>query len=279
MIATQSTYAQADAPQGVTPLVEMIGIEKHFGGVRAVNGVSLDLHAGEVVGVLGHNGAGKSCLMRILSGAMIPNEGRIRVRGRDVQIASPQDARSHGIETIYQTLALADHLNAPANLFLGRELKTRFGNLDDARMMREAAEALRGLNPNFRNLSDPVSRLSGGQRQVIAIARAIYFDVNILVMDEPTAALGPSETAMVGDLVRRLKGQGIGIFLVSHDIHDVFDLCDRIVVMNRGVLVGSHRIEDVTKDDVLSLIIKGALPDGWTPRSGASSSVSVGPVQ
>ncbi|HVG48919.1 MAG TPA: ATP-binding cassette domain-containing protein [Rubellimicrobium sp.] len=257
----------------------MIGIEKHFGGVRAVNGVSLDLYPGEVVGVLGHNGAGKSCLMRILSGAMVPNEGRIRLRGRDVQIASPQDARSHGIETIYQTLALADHLNAPANLFLGRELKTRFGNLDDARMMREATEALRNLNPNFRNLSDPVSRLSGGQRQVIAIARAIYFKVNILVMDEPTAALGPSETAMVGDLIRRLKGQGIGVFLVSHDLHDVFDLCDRIVVMNRGVLVGSHPIGEVSKDDVLSLIIKGALPDGWQPRSGTSPAARVGVVQ
>ena len=278
MTAVSSALAPARVPGQSTPLVEMIGIEKHFGGVRAVNGVSLDLYPGEVVGVLGHNGAGKSCLMRILSGAMMPNEGSIRVRGRVVQIASPQDARSHGIETIYQTLALADHLNAPANLFLGRELKTRFGNLDDARMMREAADALRGLNPNVRNLSDPVSRLSGGQRQVIAIARAIYFNVNILVMDEPTAALGPSETAMVGDLIRRLKGQGIGVFLVSHDLHDVFDLCDRIVVMNRGVLVGSHPIEEVTKDDVLSLIIKGALPDGWQPRSGASFSARTGGV-
>ena len=279
MIVAHTSHTSAGTLANPAPLVEMIGIEKHFGGVRAVNGVSLDLHPGEVVGVLGHNGAGKSCLMRILSGAMMPNEGRIRVRGRDVQIASPQDARSYGIETIYQTLALADHLNAPANLFLGRELKTRFGNLDDARMMREATEALRGLNPNFRNLSDPVSRLSGGQRQVIAIARAIYFNVNILVMDEPTAALGPSETAMVGDLIRRLKGQGIGVFLVSHDLHDVFDLCDRIVVMNRGVLVGSHLIEEVSKDDVLSLIIKGALPDGWQPRSGASSSARTGGVQ
>lgn len=268
MIEARSAIPHIPASNATVPLVEMIGIEKHFGGVCAVNNVSLDLYPGEVVGILGHNGAGKSCLMRILSGAMVPNVGRIRVRGQDVQMASPQDARSHGIETIYQTLALADHLNAPANLFLGRELKTRFGNLDDGRMMREATEALRGLNPNFRNLSDPVSRLSGGQRQVIAIARAIYFDVTILVMDEPTAALGPSETAMVGDLIRRLKAQGIGIFLVSHDLHDVFDLCDRIVVMNRGALVGSHPIADVTKDDVLSLIIKGTLPDGWRPRTG-----------
>jgi D-xylose transport system ATP-binding protein len=250
-----------------TPLVEMINIEKHFGGVHAVNGVSLDLYPGEVVGVLGHNGAGKSCLMRILSGAMSPSGGEIRVQGSATHMQSPHDARDLGIETIYQTLALADHLDAPANLFLGRELKTRWGNLDDKRMLLEAQKVLARLNPNFRNLSDPVSRLSGGQRQVIAIARAIYFQVKILIMDEPTAALGPSETAMVGQLIRQLQQDGIGIFLVSHDIHDVFDLCDRVVVMNRGHNVGAYRIEQVSKDDVLSLIIKGELPEGWTPRN------------
>ena len=251
----------------MTPLVEMIGIEKHFGGVHAVNGVSVDLYPGEVVGVLGHNGAGKSCLMRILSGAMEPNAGEIRVAGKRAEIASPHDARDHGIETIYQTLALADHLDAPANLFLGRELRTRWGNLDDRRMLEEARKVLARLNPNFRNLQDPVSRLSGGQRQVIAIARAIYFNVKCLIMDEPTAALGPAETAMVGQLIRQLRQEGVGIFLISHDMHDGFDLCDRVVVMNRGHNVGSYKIEEVSKDDVLSLIIKGALPDGWTPRT------------
>lgn len=250
-----------------TPLVEMIEIEKHFGGIHAVNGVSLDLYPGEVVGVLGHNGAGKSCLMRILSGAMIPSAGEIRVGGTPVEIASPQDARAHGIETIYQTLALADHLDAPANLFLGRELRTRWGALDDRRMLDEARKVLARLNPNFRNLGDPVSRLSGGQRQVIAIARAIYFNVKCLIMDEPTAALGPAETAMVGQLVKQLRDEGVGILLISHDMHDVFELCDRVVVMNRGNNVGAYRIDEVTKDDVLSLIIKGALPDNWTPRN------------
>lgn len=251
----------------MTPLVEMIGIEKHFGGVHAVNGVSLKLYPGEVVGVLGHNGAGKSCLMRILSGAMTPSAGEIRVGGKRAEMATPQDARDHGIETIYQTLALADHLDAPANLFLGRELCTRWGNLDDKRMLEEARKVLARLNPNFRNLHDPVSRLSGGQRQVIAIARAIYFNVKCLIMDEPTAALGPAETAMVGKLIRQLRQEGVGIFLISHDMHDVFDLCDRVVVMNRGHDVGAYRIEEVSKDDILSLIIKGALPDGWSPRN------------
>ena len=249
------------------PLVEMIGIEKHFGGVRAVDHVSLDLFPGEVVGVLGHNGAGKSCLMRILAGAMIPNAGEIRIKGAPVKIENPRDARRHKIETIYQTLALADHLDAPSNLFLGRELKTRFGNLDDARMLAESRKVLARLNPNFKNLQDPVSSLSGGQRQVIAIARAIYFDTRVLIMDEPTAALGPSETAMVADLIRQLQSEGIGILLVSHDMHDVFDLCDRVVVMNKGRLVGAHRIDEVTKDDVLSLIVKGELPADWTARN------------
>ncbi|MGF0539417.1 ATP-binding cassette domain-containing protein [Agrobacterium sp. ES01] len=249
------------------PLVEMIDIEKHFGGIHAVNGVSLTLYPGEVVGVLGHNGAGKSCLMRMLSGAMKPSKGRISVSGKEAEFASPQDARTFGIETIYQTLALADHLDAPANLFLGRELKTRWGNLDDKRMLSEAQKVLARLNPNFRNLGEAVSRLSGGQRQVIAIARALYFNAKILIMDEPTAALGPSESAMVADLIRQLRDEGIGIFLVSHDMHDVFDLCDRVVVMNRGHQVGAHRIDEVTKDDILSLIIKGELPVDWTPRN------------
>lgn len=249
------------------PLVEMIDIEKQFGGLRAVDHVSIDLKPGEVVGLLGHNGAGKSCLMRILSGAMIPNGGEIRVNGKPVQFNDPNDARAVGIETIYQTLALADHLDAPSNLFLGRELKTRFGNLDDQRMLEAAREVLARLNPNFKNLHDPVSSLSGGQRQVIAIARAIYFDTKILIMDEPTAALGPSETAMVADLINKLKAEGIGIFLVSHDMHDVFDLCDRVVVMNKGRVVGAHAIDEVTKDDVLSLIIKGELPEDWSARN------------
>lgn len=253
------------------PLVEMKNIEKHFGGIHAVEDVTIDLYPGEVVGILGHNGAGKSCLMRILSGAMMPNGGQIKVRGKDAQIHSPHDARDFGIETIYQTLALANHLDAPANLFLGRELKTRFGNLDDKRMLREARKVLHRLNPNFKNLGDPVSSLSGGQRQVIAIARAIYFEVKILIMDEPTAALGPSETAMVAELVKRLRTEGIGIFLVSHDMHDVFDLCDRVMVMNNGRNVGSYKIDEVSKDDVLSLIIKGDLPDDWVLRNSEAA--------
>ncbi|MDX1738131.1 MAG: ATP-binding cassette domain-containing protein [Alphaproteobacteria bacterium] len=250
-----------------TPLVEMKNIHKRFGGVHAVEDVSVDLYPGEVVGVLGHNGAGKSCLMRMLAGAMPIDEGEVYVNGEKADIDNPRDARRFGIETIYQTLALADNLDAPSNLFLGRELLTKLGTLDDDRMEAEARKVFKRLNPNFTNVTDPVRSMSGGQRQVVAIGRAIYFDAKILIMDEPTAALGPSETAMVADLTKQLKSEGIGIFLISHDMHDVFDLCDRVMVMKNGQNVGSFKIDEVTKDDILSLIIIGKLPDDWKPRN------------
>lgn len=250
-----------------SPLVEMKHIHKRFGGVHAVRDVSIDLYPGEVVGILGHNGAGKSVLMHMLSGALPVDEGEIRVNGKKVIFDNPREARACGIETIYQTLALADNLNAPANLFLGRELKTRWGTLDDDSMEAEAREVLQRLNPNFLNINDAVINMSGGQRQVVAIGRAIYFDARILIMDEPTAALGPSESAMVTELTKKLRADGIGIFLISHDMHDVFDLCDRVMVMKNGENVGMHRIEEVTKDDLLSLIIVGHLPEGWEPRN------------
>lgn len=255
-----------------TPLVEMRHIHKRFGGLHAVNNVSIDLRPGEVVGVLGHNGAGKTVLMSMLSGALPVDDGDILIRGQRIVFEGPRDAQREGIETIYQTLALADNLNAPANLFLGRELKKRWGTLDDDTMEAEARKVLHRLNPNFKNINDAVVNMSGGQRQVVAIARAIYFNARILIMDEPTAALGPSETVMVKDLTKQLRAEGIGIFLISHDMHDVFELCDRIMVMKNGRNVGMYPIEDVTKDDVLSLIILGRLPKDWQPRNGQSGS-------
>lgn len=246
------------------PLVEMHNIHKRFGGVHAVNGVSVDLYPGEVVGVLGHNGAGKSVLMKVLSGANPLDEGEIRIAGRKVSINNPRDARALGVETIYQTLALADNLNAPANLFLGREILTAFGTLNDDAMESEARKVIQRLNPNFTNIVCPVKTMSGGQRQSVAIARAIYFDAKILIMDEPTAALGPQETRMVADLIKQLKSEGIGIFLISHDIHDVFDLADRVMVMKNGRKIGTRRTSEVTKDQVLGMIILGKLPEEGT---------------
>jgi D-xylose transport system ATP-binding protein len=244
-----------------TPLVEMRDIEIAFGGVKAVDKVSVDLYPGEVVGLLGHNGAGKSTLIKILSGAYKADAGEILINGKRVTINNPRDARSHNIETIYQTLALADNLDAASNLFLGRELTTAFGLVDDARMEAETRRILGRLNPNFRKFAEPVKALSGGQRQSVAIARAVYFNARILIMDEPTAALGVQETKMVAELIEELKRQGLGIFLISHDIHDVMDLCDRVAVMKNGQLVGVERVGDVTDDDILGMIILGKKPE------------------
>lgn len=251
------------------PLVELEDISIAFGGIRAVDGASIDLYPGEVVGLLGHNGAGKSTLIKILSGAYKRDSGDIRIDGQGATINNPRDAKAYGIETIYQTLAVADNVDAAANLFLGRELTTSIGTLDDVAMEAKAREVMGRLNPNFRRFKEPVKALSGGQRQSVAIARAILFNARILIMDEPTAALGPQETAQVGDLIRQLKSEGIGIFLISHDIHDVFDLADRVCVMKNGQVVGTAKTTDVTKDEVLGMIIMGKCPPGATPGPGA----------
>ena len=256
-----------------TPLVEMRDISIAFGGIKAVDHVSVDLYPGEVVGLLGHNGAGKSTLIKILSGAYQRDSGEILINGERAHIANPRDARRYNIETIYQTLALADNLDAASNIFLGRELTTRTGFVDDARMEAETRKIMGRLNPNFQRFADPVSSLSGGQRQSVAIARAVYFNARILIMDEPTAALGPHETQMVAELIQQLKAEGIGIFLISHDIHDVMALCDRASVMKNGKLVGTVKVADVTDDDLLGMIILGKAPEGVTvdgaPQQGS----------
>jgi D-xylose transport system ATP-binding protein len=243
-----------------TPLVELRNISVAFGGVHAVENVSIDLYPGEVLALVGGNGAGKSTLIKTLSGAHRADSGEIRVDGRPVTIATPRDAKALGVETTYQTLALADNIDAPGNIFLGRELTTRFGNLDDSAMEDTTRKLMGRLNPKFQNFKVPVASLSGGQRQSVAIARAVHFNARILIMDEPTAALGPAETGQVKELIRQLKQEGLGIILISHDIHDVFDLADRISVMLTGKLVGTVNKADVTIDEVLAMIIIGKLP-------------------
>ncbi len=240
-----------------TPIVELKNISISFGGVRAVDNVSLDVEPGQVVGLLGHNGAGKSTLIKILSGAYQKDSGEIWIDGQKADIRSPRDARHHNIETIYQTLALADNLDAPSNLFLGRELTNAFGFVDDAQMEAETRKIMARLNPNFKKLKEPVSALSGGQRQSVAIARAVYFNAKILIMDEPTAALGVHETKMVADLIHELKSQGLAIILISHDTREMMELCDVVSVMKNGQMVGTERVEDVTEDEILSMIILG----------------------
>lgn len=244
------------------PLVELRDIRVSFGGLHAVDGVTLTLNPGEVVALVGGNGAGKSTLMHTLAGAHPADSGQILVNGDPVTIATPRDARAQGIEVIYQKLALAENIDAAGNLFLGRELRTRTGALDDSAMASATRDVLKRLNPRFKNLNTPVKSLSGGQRQSVAIARAVHFNAKILIMDEPTAALGPAETAQVRELIEQLKSEGIGIFLISHDIHDVFDLADRISVMMQGRLVATVEKSKVTKDEVLAMIIMGQRPGG-----------------
>ena len=243
-----------------TPLCELRDIRVAFGGLHAVDGVTIDLYPGEVVALVGGNGAGKSTLMHTLSGAHAADSGEIRIKGQPVEIHNPRDARHHGVEVIYQKLALADNVDAAANVFLGRELRTRSGALDDEAMDAATGRVMARLNPRFTNLKTAVKSLSGGQRQSVAIARAVHFNAKILIMDEPTAALGPAETEQVRELIEQLRSEGIGIFLISHDIHDVFDLADRICVMLQGKLVGTVNKDDVTKDEVLAMIIMGKQP-------------------
>jgi D-xylose transport system ATP-binding protein len=244
----------------------MKSIRVAFGGVHAVDDVSIDLYPGEVLGLVGGNGAGKSTLIKALSGAHRADSGEILIEGQPVHITNTRDAKSLGIETIYQTLALADNVDAPSNMFLGRELLTRWGTLDDSAMEDATRKVMKRLNPKFQNFLAPVNNLSGGQRQSVAIARAVHFNARIIIMDEPTAALGPAEKAQVAELIKQLKAEGIGIILISHDIHDVFDLADRISVMLQGRLVGSVNKEDVTKDEVLAMIIIGKLPEEVTKK-------------
>jgi D-xylose transport system ATP-binding protein len=246
------------------PLVEMKGMSVSFGGVHAVDDVTIDLFPGEVHALVGGNGAGKSTLIKTLSGAQRADSGTILIDGDPVHIEGPIDAKRHGVETIYQTLALADNIDAPGNMFLGRELTTRLGNLDDSAMEAATRKLMARLNPSFQNFKSPVASLSGGQRQSVAIARAVHFNARILIMDEPTAALGPAETEQVRRLIRQLKEEGLGILLISHDIHDVFDLADRISVMYQGRLVGTVQKDDVTLDQVLAMIILGKEPGDVT---------------
>jgi D-xylose transport system ATP-binding protein len=243
----------------MTPLVEMKNISLRFGGNQALDDVSINLYPGEVVGLLGHNGAGKSTLIKVLSGAYKADSGQIMVGGQEVKINTPQDSQRQGIETIYQTLALADNLDAVANVFLGREMVNGVVLSEDD-MEIEARRVLDRLRVKIPSLRVPVSNMSGGQRQTVAIARAIHFKARVLIMDEPTAALGPEETAKVNDLVQALKQEGVGIFMISHDLHDVFDLADRCTVMKNGRVVGTVNTKDVTQDEVLGMIIAGTKP-------------------
>ena len=223
-----------------TPLVEMTDISIAFGGIKAVDHASINLHRGEVVGLLGHNGAGKSTLIKILSGAYKRDAGEIRINGEEATINNPRDAKAYGIETIYQQLAVADNVDAAANLFLGREMVTSLGTLDDAAMESKAREVMGRLNPNFRRFKEPVKALSGGQRQSVAIARAILFNARILIMDEATSSVDTVTEALIQEALERLFG-GRTAIVIAHRLSTVRH-ASRIFVIDSGEIVeqGTH---------------------------------------
>ncbi len=240
-------------------LLEVRNITKRFGGLTAVKNVSMGVNAGEVVGLLGDNGAGKSTLIKVISGVYPADEGTILFQGKEVQIASPMDALAMGIETIYQDLALAENLNTPANIFLGREKMKKvlgfLGVLDNAYMQAESRKVLEKLDILIPSLKNRIRALSGGQRQAVAISRSIYWDARFLIMDEPTAALGVAEQKKVIATINLLKSHGIGIIVISHQMHDVFQVADRMVIMRRGEKVAELVTSRTNADEVVSLIV------------------------
>jgi simple sugar transport system ATP-binding protein len=243
-----------------SPILEVREISKRFGGVHALEKVSLDLQAGEVLALAGDNGAGKSTLIKTISGVHKPDEGVISYDGNPVTFENPQQARDHGIETIYQDLALADNLDAGANVFLGREVMKRILGLpvvDRKRMRKEAAETLRVLDILINRLDLPLRSMSGGQRQAVAIGRAIHWKAKVLIMDEPTAALGVPEQRKVKALVRSLKQSGVGVIFISHNLGDIFEVCDRIVVLRRGIVAGERLISNTNPDEIVRLMVGG----------------------
>ena len=246
------------------PILSVRNMTKRFGGLTAVSNFSWDVYPGEVVGLLGDNGAGKSTMIKCISGVYHAEEGEIFFKGKRVEFAHPIDARRQGIETIYQDLALANNLDVGANIFLGREVKRRSLGLvkvlDDQHMLEELRKTLELLHIHFPTLTQPIENLSGGQRQAVAIARAVYWDAKLMIMDEPTNNLGVPEQQKVLELIRRLRDQGVPVILITHILPDVFAVTDRLIVMRRGRKV-TEKVTAKTNTEELVQYMVGARDD------------------
>jgi len=247
------------------PILSVHGVTKRFGGLVAVDNVDLDIYPGEVVALLGDNGAGKSTLIKCVSGVHSPTAGKIVFEGREARSKTPIEARDLGIETIYQDLALAGNLDVPSNVFLGREIERKILGgllrpLDNKFMAQETEKALRDLDVKLPQLDKPVEMLSGGQRQAVAIARGIYWNAKLMIMDEPTNNLGVPEQKKVLELIRRLKADGVPVILISHTLPDIFAVADRLVVMRRGRKVTEKLVSKTNAEEVVQYMI-GALDD------------------
>ncbi len=243
-----------------TPILQLKGISKHFGGVVAVSDVNMELRKGEVLGIVGDNGAGKSTLIKIISGVYQKDSGEIYLKGRKVEIDNPKDAMTLGIETVYQDLALVDSLDLPLNIFLGREIRYKgvmgsvFGFLNFREMRQSSIELLQKLKVNVKDLRIQVRYLSGGQRQIIPFARVMHWGKKIIILDEPTSALGVQESKSVLNVIRRLKEYGFSIIIISHNLQHIFSVVDRIMVLRRGEKVGMLKARETTADEVVSMI-------------------------
>tara|TARA_Y100001936_G_scaffold247659_1_gene294006 strand:- start:1198 stop:1938 length:741 start_codon:yes stop_codon:yes gene_type:complete len=243
-------------------VLEVKSVSKRFGGVQALDDVSIHLNEGEVLALAGDNGAGKSTLIKVVSGVYHPDDGDIIFNNENIQLDNPRFAREKGIETIYQDLALADNLNVGANIFLGREpMTSKLGIpvIDRELMLAESKKVLKNLEINIpeSSLEEPVGKLSGGQRQAVAIGRALYWNAKLLIMDEPTAALGVPEQRNVMDLIKKLKEQKVSIIFISHNLTDIFQASDRIVVLRRGIKAGERLIKDTNSDEIVKLMVQG----------------------
>ena len=247
------------------PLLSIRNLTKIFGGLIAVDKMSLDVRRGEVVCLLGDNGAGKSTLIKCVSGVYHPEEGEIAFDGKPAVFATPMDARRAGIETIYQDLALANNLDVGANIFLGREVKKRwFGGLvrtlDDCHMLDQSRNTLDSLQIRFATLVEPIENLSGGQRQAVAIARAVYWDAKLMIMDEPTNNLGVPEQHKVLELIRTLRERGVPVILITHILPDAFAVTDRVIVMHRGRKVAEKATAHTNAEELVQYMV-GARED------------------
>ncbi|GAC1357276.1 MAG: ATP-binding cassette domain-containing protein [Ktedonobacteraceae bacterium] len=252
-VGETSAQEPVQSPKG-EPILRMRGIGKSFGAVRALNNVDFEVYAGEVVGLVGDNGAGKSTLIKTIAGVGPADEGEVFVQGQPVKITSPQVATRLGIETVYQDLALCDNLDVVANLFLGREEHSSLGIMTENDMERQGLDVLRTLDVKLPSIRSVVATLSGGQRQSIAVAKTVLRNAKVVLLDEPTAALGVAQTRQVLNLILRLREQGLGVVVISHNLADVFEVVDRVVVLRLGRRVATFEVKNTTPEQVVGAI-------------------------
>ena len=254
LLAPMTTTAEATT----TPLLELHGISKSFGSVQALSEVDFEVRPGEVMALVGDNGAGKSTLIKCVAGTHSPDEGEIVVDGETVHIHGPKDAAKLGIEVVYQDLALCDNLDVVQNMYLGREARDWLYRLKEPVMEAKTAETMKSLAvTTIRSIRQPVATLSGGQRQSVAVARAVMWNSRLVILDEPTAALGVAQTQQVLELVKRLADQGLAVVLISHNLHDIFEVAHRITVLRLGRNVGVYERDKVTQNEVVHAITAG----------------------